>query len=92
MFIFLEVDFDDEVKEKFSHLKEGEVILVENIRYFKEETEDDENFSKKLAHLEIFILMMLFHAHIENNHLLHNITKFIKKSFAGPLLKKEIEQ
>ena len=28
--------FDDETKEKFSHLKEGEVILIENIRYFKE--------------------------------------------------------
>ena len=38
--------FDDETKEKFSHLKAGEVILVENIRYFKEETEDDEEFSK----------------------------------------------
>ena len=44
-------NFDDEVKEKFSHLKEGEVILVENIRFFKEETNDDENFSKKLASL-----------------------------------------
>ena len=48
--------FDDEVKDKFSHLKEGEIILIENIRYFKEETEDDEDFSKKLASLgEVYI-------------------------------------
>ena len=24
-------NFDDEIKDKFSHLKEGEVILIENI-------------------------------------------------------------
>jgi 3-phosphoglycerate kinase len=39
-------NFDDETKEKFSHLKEGEVILIENIRYFKEETEDEKIFQK----------------------------------------------
>ena len=27
----------EKLKKKFSHLKEGEVILIENIRYFKEE-------------------------------------------------------
>ncbi len=48
--------FDDKTKEKFSHLKEGEVILIENIRYFKEETEDDNDFSKKLGELgDIYI-------------------------------------
>ena len=39
-------NFDEDVKDKFSLLKEGEIILVENIRYFKEETDDDEKFSK----------------------------------------------
>ena len=39
-------NFDNNIKDKFSHLKEGEVILIENIRFFKEETNDDENFSK----------------------------------------------
>ena len=48
--------FDEEVEDKFSHLKEGEVILIENIRYFKEETEDEDNFSKKLGSLgDIYI-------------------------------------
>ena len=40
-------NFDEDVKDKFSLLKEGEIILVENIRFFKEETDDDEKFSKK---------------------------------------------
>ena len=54
--------------EKFSHLKEGEIILVENIRYFKEETEDDENFSKKLASLGDIYINDAFLVLIENNH------------------------
>ena len=41
--------FDEGTSEKFSHLKGGEVILLENIRFFKEETEDDQGFSKKLG-------------------------------------------
>ena len=45
---FFRGTFDDETKEKFSHLKGGEVILIENIRFFKEETEDDEGFFKKI--------------------------------------------
>ena len=50
---FFSGDFDIEIKDKFSKLKEGEVILVENIRYFKEEMNNDESFSKKLAALVI---------------------------------------
>ena len=42
-------NFDDDTKDKFSHLKEGEIILIENIRFFKEETDNDENFSKKFG-------------------------------------------
>ena len=31
---FFRGNFDDETNEKFSHLKGGEVILIENIRFF----------------------------------------------------------
>ena len=61
-------NFDEQIGEKFSHLKEGEIILVENIRYFKEETEDDENFSKKLASLGDIYINDAFLVLIENNH------------------------
>ena len=84
-------NIDDEVKEKFSHLKAGDVMLVENIRYFQEETEDDENFSKKLASLgEIYINDAFSCSHRKQSSI-HNITKFIDKCYAGPLLKKEID-
>ena len=82
---------DDEIKDKFSHLKESEIILLENIRYFKEESSDDENFSKKLASLGDIYINNAFSCSHRKQASIHNITKFVKKSFAGPLVKKEID-
>ena len=84
-------NFDDEVKDKFSHLKEGDVILIENIRFFKEETDNDENFSKKLASLGDIYVNDAFSCSHRKQSSIHKITKFINKKFAGPLLKKEID-
>jgi phosphoglycerate kinase len=83
-------DLDKEVQDKFSHLKEGEIILIENIRFFKEEENNDENFSKKLGSLGDIYVNDAFSCSHRKQASIHNITKFIKKSFAGPLLKKEI--
>ena len=82
--------FDDQTKDKFSYLKEGEVILVENIRYFKEETLDDRDFAKKLGALGDIYINDAFSCSHRKQASVHSITKFIKKSYAGPLLKKEI--
>ena len=84
-------DFDNEIKDKFSHLKAGEVILIENIRYFKEETDNDENFSKKLASLGDIYINDAFSCSHRKQASVHNITKYINKSYAGPLLKKEVD-
>ena len=84
-------NFDDNVNDKFSHLKEGEVILIENIRFFKEETNNDENFSKKLASLGDIYINDAFSCSHRKQSSVHKIAKFIGKSFAGPLLKKEID-
>ena len=84
-------DFDNEIKDKFSHLKAGEVILIENIRYFKEETDNNENFSKKLASLGDIYINDAFSCSHRKQSSIHNITKYINKSFAGPLLKKEVD-
>ena len=83
-------NLDEDVKNKFSYLKEGEVILIENIRYFKEETDDDENFSKKLASLGDVYINDAFSCSHRKQSSVHKITKFIKKKFGGPLLKKEL--
>ena len=84
-------DLDNDVKNKFSYLKGGEVILIENIRYFKEETDDDENFSKKLASLGDVYINDAFSCSHRKQSSIHKITKFMKKKFGGPLLKKELD-
>tara|TARA_B100001057_G_scaffold232494_1_gene232688 strand:+ start:727 stop:1917 length:1191 start_codon:yes stop_codon:yes gene_type:complete len=81
---------NNETDEKFSHLKGGEVILIENIRYFKEETLDDQSFSKKLGELGDIYINDAFSCSHRKQASVHNITKFMKKNYAGPLLKKEI--
>ena len=87
---FFRGTFDGETKEKFSHLKGGEVILIENIRFFKEETEDGKDFSKKLGELGDIYINDAFSCSHRKQASVHSITKFVKKSYAGPLLKKEI--
>jgi len=82
--------FDDEIKDKFSHLQRGEVILIENIRYFKEETEDDDNFSKKLGSLGDIYINNAFSCSHRKQASIHKITKYINASYGGPLLEKEI--
>ena len=84
-------NFDDKVKDKFSHLKEGEIILIENIRYFKEETEDDDNFSKKLGSLGDIYINDAFSCSHRKQASIHKITKYVSKSYAGPLIKREID-
>lgn len=46
----------ENAKAMAADLKDGEVMLLENVRYRKEETKNEENFSKELASLaEIFV-------------------------------------
>lgn len=47
---------NDEVKEAAATLADGEVMLLENVRFRKEETDNDAGFAKELASLgEIFV-------------------------------------
>jgi phosphoglycerate kinase len=41
----------EEVETAISRMKDGEVIMLENVRFHKEEEENGENFSKRLAAL-----------------------------------------
>ena len=42
--------------EKATNLKEGEILLLENVRFHKEETDNDPEFSKKLASMaEVYV-------------------------------------
>ena len=87
---FFTGDFNNETEGKFSHLQEGDVILVENIRYFKGETENDEAFSKKIGSLGNIYINDAFSCSHRKQASVYGITKLVEKKFAGPLFKKEI--
>ena len=83
-------DINEDTKSKFSYLKEGEVILLENIRFFEGENKNDDKFAKQLASLgDIYINDAFSCCHREQASI-HKIAKYIKESYGGPLLKKEV--
>ncbi len=83
-------DIDNKTKNKFSYLKEGEVVLLENIRFFKQESENEDNFAKILASLGDIYINDAFSCCHRKQASVHKIAKYVKESYAGPLLKKEI--
>lgn len=80
----------EEVQEAVSELREGEVILLENLRFHKEEETNDPEFAKELASLaDIFINDAFGTVHRAHASTV-GVTKFLP-SACGYLLKKEIE-
>ena len=84
-------DIDENTKNKCSYLKEGEIMLLENIRFFQGESEDDDQLAQKLASLGDIYINDAFSCSHRKQASVHKIAKYIKESYAGPLLKKEVE-
>ena len=88
---FFTGDINQELKNKCSFLKSGEIILLENIRFNKGESENDDAFANKLADLGEIYVNDAFSCSHRKQASVHKITKFIKDSYAGPTLKKEVD-
>jgi phosphoglycerate kinase len=73
-----------------SKMKEGDVVLLENLRFHPEEEKNDEAFAKSLANLADFFVNDAFGAAHRSHASTEGITKFLP-SAAGFLMKKEIE-
>ena len=80
-----------EVEAMAKDLAEGEVLLLENLRYYKEETANDAGFAEKLASLaDVFVNDAFGTAHRAHAST-EGVTKFFEVSAMGYLLKKEVE-
>ena len=77
-------------KKAVAEMKDGEVILLENTRFRKEETKNEDNFSEELASLADVYVDDAF----GSSHRAHcstvGVTKFVKESAVGYLMEKEI--
>ena len=88
---FFTGEINHEIKEKVSYLKASEILLIDNIRFYEGESENDDSFGKKLASLGEIYINDAFSCSHRKQASIHKITKFIKESYAGPLMKKEID-
>ncbi|MEE8329796.1 MAG: phosphoglycerate kinase [Thermodesulfovibrionia bacterium] len=78
------------VEEAVNKMSEGDIILLENLRFHSEEEKNDEGFSKSLAKLADYYINNAFGAAHRLHASIIGITKFLP-SAAGFLLLKEIE-
>tara|TARA_Y100001936_G_C16001109_1_gene627977 strand:+ start:32 stop:1228 length:1197 start_codon:yes stop_codon:yes gene_type:complete len=86
---FLKTLNNEEIKNKQSEMNYGEVCLFENIRFYKEEENNETNFSKKLSvEFEIFV-NDAFSASHRNHASIVGLPKYLP-SFAGLNFMEEI--
>ena len=86
---FVDDTIGEKVENTISKMNDGDIILLENVRFYAEEEANDAEFSKKLASLgEIFV-----NDAFSTSHRAHASTEGITKylpSYAGLLMEEEI--
>jgi phosphoglycerate kinase len=72
-------------------LRDGEVLVLENLRFHPEEEKNDENFARQLASLcdGVFVCDAFGSAHRAHASVV-GITKFVEQSAAGLLMEREL--
>jgi phosphoglycerate kinase len=81
----------DEVAAKVAALENGQVLLLENVRFYKEEEKNDPEFAKKLAANADFYVNDAFGTAHRAHASTEGVTKFLSPSVAGYLVEKELE-
>ncbi len=79
-----------EVQKRIGDMKEGEVLLLENLRFHPEEEKNEEAFSKGLASLCDVYVNDAFGAAHRAHASTEGMTRFVKLVAAGFLMTKEI--
>ena len=80
----------EDAKAKANDLQEGEVMLLENVRFHREETDNDPEFSKQLASLaEVFVNDAFGTAHRAHAST-EGVTKYLP-AVSGFLIEKELK-
>ena len=80
-----------QVKNLVSQLRPGDILLLENLRFHPGEEQNDEQFASELASLGDVYINEAFGAAHRSHASISGITKYIKTSAAGYLMKQEVE-
>jgi len=88
---FAEDCVGEAAKSKVSSLKNGQVLLLENLRFHSEEEKNEEGFAKELASLcDVYVNDAFGAAHRAHASTV-GITKFVNQAATGLLMEKELE-
>lgn len=77
-----------EVEKMVAALSEGSVLLLENVRFYKEQEKNEPEFAKKLASLGDLYVNDAFGTAHRAHASTEGVTKFLKPSVAGFLLQR----
>lgn len=81
----------DEVTALVDGMGNGDILLLENVRFYKEETKNDSKFAKKLAtNADLFVNDAFGTAHRAHGST-EGVTRYLSPSVAGFLLQKELD-
>jgi phosphoglycerate kinase len=81
----------DDVAAKVAALDNGQVLLLENVRFYKEEEKNDPAFAEKLAANADFYVNDAFGTAHRAHASTEGVTKFLSPSVAGYLVEKELQ-
>ncbi|GJD10059.1 Phosphoglycerate kinase, chloroplastic [Galdieria sulphuraria] len=81
----------DQVNNMVLAMNDGDIILLENVRFYTEETDNDPDFSRKLSmNMDLYVNDAFGSAHRAHAST-EGVTQFIRPAVAGFLLEKELE-
>merc|ERR1712087_855992 len=80
-----------DVTAKVDAMADGEILVLENVRFYKEETKNEASFAEKLAaNADMFVNDAFGTAHRAHAST-EGVTKFLSPSVSGFLLQKELD-
>ena len=90
--VFFQDCIGEEAEQATKKLQPGEIILMENLRFYKEETDGDMLFSEKLSRLgDLYINDAFGTCHREHASTAVIAKYFPNEKYVGKLLQKELE-
>ncbi len=81
----------DDVKKAVHAMQDGDVVLLENLRFHPEEEKNDPEFCKQLAELGDLYVNDAFGTAHRAHASTEGVTRFFETNVAGYLMKKEME-
>ncbi len=80
----------EEVKKVTSEMQEGEIVLLENVRFYKEETANDPAFAKQLSEVADLYVNDAFGTAHRAHASTAGVTAYLRPAAAGFLIEKEL--